>query len=130
MGARLSTLVVIAALLSGCGESPAGEIEGVWLLESFNVEGADVSVEIGVNAARQPWVEIGNELFGNLGCNDFSETGDATPRYENGVLVTEEVFANLALCGPLDGSLVVVEEVFGQVLGQGPTESGSPPTVI
>lgn len=120
MGARLLTLVVIAALLSGCGESPAGDIEGVWVLESFNVEGADISVEIGVNAGRQPWVEIGNELSGNLGCNDFSESGDATPRYEKGVLVTEEVFSHMTFCGELDGSLMVVEEVFSQVLGQGP----------
>jgi hypothetical protein len=119
MAARLMALVAITALLNGCVESSEQEIQGVWLLESFNVDGADASVEIGVNTARQPWVEIGTDLFGNAGCNDFSESRDDPHSYENGTLVIGEIFNNMAFCGELDGTLMMVEEVFSKVMAQG-----------
>jgi heat shock protein HslJ len=98
----LRALVVLSALataLSGCAGTDAAErdIRGIWLLEAYEVDGSRSSVEVGSNAARTPWIEIGDTLQGNGGCNDFG-SGTPGPTVRGDLLIPGEVFANAAAC--------------------------------
>ncbi len=51
-------------------------IDGVWILNSFDVLGKFTHVEVGVNTALPPTIDIGSTITGNTGCNDFTAYGD------------------------------------------------------
>ena len=102
------------------------QIEGFWYLESFEVDGVEETVEVGVNTARQPWVDLGNPyLTGNLGCNDFGGVPEDTYTLTDGALKVGEVFKNAAFCvnegeDPTDEDAVMVtEETFYGIFEEG-----------
>lgn len=114
---RTLAVLLCSAVLAGCAtqtnQGSNGDIEGVWLLESYTNGGDTVDVEVGVNAASQPYVVFRDEMSGDGGCNGFG--GDF--EYSDGVLRPGEVFSETGACLPdalMDAELVVLE-----VLGRG-----------
>jgi heat shock protein HslJ len=113
-------MAIGALLLAGC-TSPGldgGSIEGIWRLESFSVGGATEQVELGVNTASQPWIDIGERLTGKAGCNRFGSAYS----YENGTLFGGEGERTAALCVGEDSNqdLMKVEELFMDTLWDSP----------
>ena len=107
-----------ASLLSACGADDAsggGEsIVGIWALESFELDGRVVDVEVGVNAAQVPWMEVDEELQGNAGCNSFG----GPYLFTDGVLVPFEILMTAAACLSDDPAVDVMatEDAFRQML--------------
>ncbi len=104
MTVLLRALVVLSALataLSGCAntgtDAAERDIRGIWLLEAYEDDGNRSSVEVGSNVARTPWIEIGDTLQGNGGCNDFG-SGTPGPTVQGDLLIPGEVFATAAAC--------------------------------
>ena len=103
------------------------EIEGVWYLETFEVDGVEKVVEIGVNTVHQPWIEITSFFTGNLGCNDLGGVPEDTYTLIDGVLETKAggVFRNAAFCvnegdDPTDeGAMMVTEDAFYGIFEEG-----------
>ena len=132
-------LAVLVFGIVGCSGSPPNDtsppvtspptqerIEGIWYLESFEVDGVEETVEVGVNTAYQPWVDLGNPyLTGKLGCNDFGGVPEDTYTLTDGVLKAGEVFRNAAFCvnegeDPTDENAVMVtEETFYGIFEEG-----------
>ena len=50
------------------------DVEGTWVLEAFDSHRRHHDVEVGVNAPRTPWIQIGDDISGTGGCNQFAET--------------------------------------------------------
>ena len=70
-------------------------IEGVWVLESFEVDGIDQVVEVGVNTASMPWIEITTSaLGGSGGCNSFGRSYTLS----GGLLVPGEGYTTAVGC--------------------------------
>lgn len=96
-------LVAVAILAAGCsGETTpdpggAASIEGVWVLESFTIDGIESAVEPSVNVPSTPWIEIGTVLSGSTGCNDFGGSPDAYS-FTDGVLIPGEIDAQAEGC--------------------------------
>jgi hypothetical protein len=126
-------LVLLAAVIVGCSDPPPSvdsslpetvtssapaqpEIEAVWNLVTFEVDGVEEAVEIGVNTSNQPWIDLRNPyLTGSLGCNAFGGTDD-TYTLVDGVLKSGPVFRTAAFCvnegeDPTDEDAVMVTEV-------------------
>ncbi|VAW03647.1 hypothetical protein MNBD_ACTINO01-2654, partial [hydrothermal vent metagenome] len=57
------------------GSLSVTRIDGAWMLDSFIVDGEFTAVEVGVNSATLPTIEIGSTTVGNTGCNDFTVYG-------------------------------------------------------
>ena len=92
-------------------------IEGIWVLESFSIAGDKQSVEVGVNTAQQPWVEIGeSRIAGNLGCNRFDAGHREPPTMAAGLLTVGGVSRSAALCGDGPGGVMAVETVFIEMM--------------
>ncbi len=52
-------------------QEASARVQGFWILDHFTVAGEQHPVEVGVNTAKQPWLEIGEAIGGNAGCNTF-----------------------------------------------------------
>ena len=128
---RSAIIVALAVLLAGCGaaesESVAGNntsIEGVWLLESFAEDGVQEQVQIDVNTAQQPWLEISaTAMTGKAGCNSFDvyEEDQDSYTYEDQTLILGQSSINAAGCMSENGNdLMAVEELFTNFLWQHP----------
>ncbi len=97
-------------------DTEALSFEGLWLLDSFEVDGVRHQVDVGLNAARHPWIEIDRVLDGSTGCNRFG--GDYT--FSDGVLFPGEVIMTAAACVESDGAdLMATERVFTDALWVG-----------
>lgn len=96
------------------------DIQGVWLLESFSQDGEQESIQIGANAAQQPWIEISaDDVSGEAGCNHFGSTDEDPYVFETGALMLGEIFINAAGCMSDTGADVMkVEGVFTSVVGR------------
>lgn len=104
-------MIVLLLLAGACTADATTDVHGVWLLESFD----GVVVEPGVNTPRTPWMEIGESIDGNLGCNYFAAAPqDGAPAFkiEGDQLRPAEVFAHLVGCEPSEA-----EEAFRSVFG-------------
>ncbi|HEY6627450.1 MAG TPA: hypothetical protein VI193_00530 [Acidimicrobiia bacterium] len=120
-------LVLVAVVTVSCSDSipettsaPATheQIEGIWYLDAFELDGVEEDVEVGVNTSVQPWVEVSTLLTGSLGCNDFG-SNEESYSLSDGVLVPGEVFQTLSYCleNDLDeGALMRAETAFTNVL--------------
>jgi heat shock protein HslJ len=116
---------VASLLLVGACSSAAidpAELQGYWVLESFEVDGVASVVEVGVNTARTPWVVmIGDVLEGAGGCNHF--TGYESPPYrvEGARLLFGDIMFTAALC-VRDGSesVMAAELAMLEALWQSP----------
>ena len=85
---------------------PVEPIEGFWVLESFNVSGAETAVEPGVNTVTMPWIEIGTALIGNTGCNGFRGSPSAYS-FTDGVLMPGEVIVQAVGCdSPVEDAFI------------------------
>jgi heat shock protein HslJ len=110
-------------LLAGCASSGSDTdaIRGIWLLESFAVGGATEQVESGVNTADLPWVEIGEALKGDAGCNHFETMSDIPYSYDEGLLFAGEGFQTEVACRGNDGEdLMRVERLLMDTLWGSP----------
>ena len=110
---RLSWAALLVFALAACTDTGAGgNIEGVWMLTSFETGGEAHDVAIGANTEEQPWVQLDGEMTGSLGCNGFG--GGYT--YSNGVLTPLEVFSELRGCfgETLDDDAMMTTEVLIQ----------------
>ena len=70
---RLLIVLLAASVLGGCSSSATeqldmGGLDGVWILETFD----DQRVNVDVNSAGTPWIEIDGTIEGSGGCNDFT----------------------------------------------------------
>jgi heat shock protein HslJ len=84
------------------------EIEGVWLLESYDL-GDGI-----VHPATGPWIEIGpTSVMGDAGCNDFG-TAEGTLSLVDGVLDPGDGYITASEC--LNGGMTL-EHVFTGVMG-------------
>lgn len=68
----------VAVIALGSDVKPFN-IDGVWLIESFSVDGEEVVVEVGTNALYQPFIEFNEGLRGHGGCNTFSNDDPDAP---------------------------------------------------
>ncbi len=104
------------------GSLSVTRVDGAWMLDSFIVDGEFTAVEVGVNSATLPTIEIGSRTVGNTGCNDFTVYGagftpdgftvDGTP------VVLGEVVRSAALCDVEDGTgLMFTPSVFREAMG-------------
>ncbi len=84
-------LVAVAGLLLIYYLLPARVFptEGLWVLESFSVDGELVEVVPGLNTGSQQWIQFDDRITGNTGCNDFL-----------GPLGSTSFFATLGACDP------------------------------
>jgi len=123
----LAAAVALAGLLgAGCGSPVTLPVEtvspwpaGVWALESFSVDGVEMSIEVGVNTEYPPWVRMGDGLTGMLGCNDFQATG---VEFADGVLVFDDYVQSAVLCDYNDAAgRMAAEHAFTSALFQGRT---------
>ena len=122
----LRTLLGMTVSLASCSGSGVASIDGVWILESFSEDGEQIDVEIGVNAAEQPWVEINEFLSGSFGCNGFGTPHEDTHTFSSGLLQPGEVFSSMAGCFA-DGEgvdLMAAEEAFRGVIRDHPEGIG------
>lgn len=124
----LLAVLVLGAYSPGTDNLASGEeiaindIQGYWLLQSYERDGRSHDAEPGVNTARHAWMEVTDHIGGDAGCNDFG-TGRAT--IEDGTLVLAgDVVFTAMLCagsGELDDPLMQVETALREVLwGDGP----------
>lgn len=115
----VATLILIGVpsfLFGGKDQvAPEQDIGGNWLLVSFQLDGSTELVEPGVNAAEQPWIEIGTSLRGNGGCNDFESLDPGSYSFIDGVLITGEILQTASLCVE-NGSLMRTEDLFFGVM--------------
>ncbi len=85
-------------------------VDGIWAVVEVDGE----PVEVGVNAAEPPYLEIGGaEIEGHLGCNG----GGGRLVAKEGTLVVSEFFRTAAGCMP--DSLMFVEHALADVLDRG-----------
>lgn len=97
MTAVLARLLAMLLAIATCGGANA-EIEGIWRLASFTAEGVETPVEVGVNAARTPWVEFDGGITGNAGCNWW---GAPSYAYSRGRLSVPRIDQTALLCDGL-----------------------------
>ncbi len=98
------------------GSGGAASIDGVWILDSLIVDGEFIVVDVGVNSATLPTIEIGATTVGNTGCNDFSVYGDGFT-LDDRPLVLGEVVVNAALCDDEDNKgLMFTPSVFREAM--------------
>jgi len=91
-------------------------IDGVWILNSFIADGEFTAVEVGVNAAMLPTIEIGLTTVGNTGCNEFTVYGDGFTA-DGEPVVLGEVVATELLCGEADAEgLMLTPSVFREAM--------------
>ena len=91
-------------------------IDGVWILDSFSVDGAYTAVDVGVNAATLPTIEIGETTAGNTGCNNFTVYGDGFA-FQDSPVVLDEVVVNAGSCDDEDGTgLMLTPSVFREAM--------------
>ena len=95
----------------------ASDIDGVWLLVSFDVANVSELIEPGVNTARQPWIEIGASLRGNAGCNDFESLVEESFSFVDGMLEAGAILQDASACIEDGSSLMNAENVFLGVVG-------------
>ena len=111
---------VALVMRSQDGVSPGGGIipfGGLWILDSFTVNGEFTTVEIGVNSAELPFIEFGPQVIGNTGCNNFS-VSEANFTPESGTLILEDVAVDTTLCGEEDGKgLMRTPRAFREAMG-------------
>jgi heat shock protein HslJ len=121
---RLVLLLALAiALATGCSSSDES-IEGLWVLESFEVDGVETQVERGVNTVSTPWIEIGDQLTGDFGCNDFHQWDEAYT-FAGGVLTPGEVISTAAGCDvPERPHAMDTENAFSGILRHEPPGIG------
>ncbi|MCP3998172.1 MAG: hypothetical protein GY722_24390, partial [bacterium] len=98
-------------------------ILGVWLLESYRTAAGLQHIEIGVNAAEQPWVEVDDAtISGSAGCNGFGTAGDGY-RFDGETLSVDEGYLTASLCVGDDGTDVMqAETALRDLLWQIPSE--------
>ena len=120
MARRLALAILLLAGCTAAGPDDAA-IRGTWLLTSFSVGGATEQVESGTNTADQPWIEIGDTLMGNAGCNAFQNTSEHPYSYEEGILFGGEGFQTAAGCiGNAGEDLMKVERLLLDTLWGSP----------
>ena len=99
----LSGLVGVAVISAACavssGDLNRSELHGVWVLESVEAGGRGSEIEVGRNAAKVPYVEIGEGLRGSYGCNEFG----GSYRLDGRTIVPGDIGGTLALCLGSDG---------------------------
>lgn len=107
-------------ILAACSAATATEIEGIWRLESFTVDGSIQAVARGTNTRTTPWVEFADgQANGDGGCNTFGTLESESYIVDDGILVPGEIFATLAGClGESDTDLNAAEAAFLGVLGE------------
>ena len=116
-------LTIALALTAGCAADTGDteSLEGVWLLEAFSENGGYEIVQPESNTAKQPWVEIGVMISGNLGCNAFQSGTTNAYTYENGILKPGETLKNASAClGNGTNDVMEVENLITDVLWQYP----------
>ena len=99
LGTRaIAWLTLAVAACASSGVLDPSDLEGYWVLESFEVAGVDHTVEVPVNTVRIPWISLGDALEGNGGCNDF--TGYQQPPYQldGGRLIPGEILFSAVAC--------------------------------
>lgn len=67
------SFLLAAIVLAGCSSSATGQLDledlqGIWILETFDSQRVDVDV----NSAGTPWIEINGAIEGSGGCNTFT----------------------------------------------------------
>lgn len=116
----MRSLLIAVALLAGvtaCNGGAGGdsrEIVGVWAYDSYTVEGETSEVVVGVNAAGEPYVELGETMNGTAGCNGFEQLEDDRYQFENSFLRPGEVIFTASECVP--ESLMDSELIFQDVV--------------
>ncbi|MCL1692274.1 MAG: META domain-containing protein [Actinomycetia bacterium] len=91
-------------------------LDGVWVLDSYDVLGKFTHVEVGVNTALPPTIDIGSTITGNTGCNDFTAYGDSF-KVNGEPQIFDEVVATEALCGGADAEgLMLTPNVFREAM--------------
>jgi hypothetical protein len=99
LGTRaIAWLTLAVAACASSGVLDPSDLEGYWVLESFEVEGVDHTVEVLVNTVRIPWIFIGDALEGNGGCNDFNGYQQPPYQVEGDRLIPGEILFELAAC--------------------------------
>lgn len=96
-------LLLLAGLIfAACSFGSGSDLEGVWEVERFRLDGTVQDVVPGVNVVRTPWVSIeGDSLRGEAGCNGLGGPFTTTGR---GSLILEDVVMEAAFCLPDDSS--------------------------
>lgn len=115
------TLVAITIVLAGCStantETP--DISGVWVLESFSEDGTTKPVEVGVNAANQPWIQIADDVVAELGCNDFRSFDRHPYTYDDGILFIAEGLMSATACAGENGDLMKTDDLLSNAIRAG-----------
>ncbi len=107
--ARLRLLLAAPLLIAvACGTPgvTGEETRGIWILESFSSGGSPQAVEVDVNTAQLPWVDLDETVQGQAGCNRF---GAQSVEWSNGRLFASEVSSTAMYCG-LDGDQLMRAE--------------------
>ncbi len=98
------------------GGEPATGIDGVWILDSFMADGEFTSVDVGVNSAELPMIEIGPGISGTTGCNGFRVQG-IDLAIGGGPVVLGEVAVDASICGEEGGTgLMLTPNVFREAM--------------
>jgi heat shock protein HslJ len=79
------------------------------------VNGDSHLVVVGENTRQTPWIEAGEFLQGDLGCNTMSQ-GDPTYKVEGNLLHPGQIYTTAGRC---EDKLMAVEEAFNALMGNG-----------
>jgi heat shock protein HslJ len=115
---RFLTVLVAASVLGGCTSSATeqldkGDLDGVWILETFD----DQRVDVDMNSAGTPWIRIDGTIEGSGGCNDFTMNSF---ELDDSQLKPGETFSTLVGCLTDDPAhdLMAAETALLAVLGE------------
>lgn len=112
---------MLLAGVTACSGSADNAIIGIWTYDSYTIDSETVEVEVGANAATEPYVEFSETMSGTAGCNGFEEFEEDTFQFEDGTLRPGEVIFQAAECVP--ESLMASEMVFqDMVWGEHPID--------
>lgn len=98
---RLLVGLVLLAGVTACGGGDDDDLIGIWTYDSYTVDGETVDVEVGSNAAKEPYVEFGETMSGTAGCNGFGGREDDPFEFERGKLRPGDIIFQAAECTPV-----------------------------
>jgi len=102
------------ASIEGAGTSP---LEGRWQMVSFSWNGSDQAVELDGNTAVVPFVEFGEDVSGNAGCNNFGDNSTVGYDYTNGSLTFDDMVMDASECnsGLMETEMALSKALFADV---------------